>query len=161
MPEVHNPNLQTQGSGGGGGGDLRSTMAFMLVVLAVFLGYQYFFMKPKPEQQAPTQTQSQSQSQPASPTAPPAQSQAQRAAASAQASVATPQISAPLETGITVENEFYKIVFTNRGAQVKSWILKKYFNSAGKPLDMVQAQARQSSASRFRSSLTIRGSLRN
>ena len=50
-------------------------------------------------------------------------------------------IAATLETDTTVENEFYKIVFTNRGAQVKHWILKKYFDSAGKPLDLVQPQA--------------------
>ena len=118
---------------------MRSTMAFMLVVLAIFLGYQYFFAKPKPEPQQPAQTQS--QSQPAAPAAPSAQGQAQSAAAPAQASAATPQVSAPIETGITVENELYRIVFTNRGGQVKHWILKKYFDSAGKPLDMVQAQA--------------------
>jgi YidC/Oxa1 family membrane protein insertase len=141
LPEVHNPNLQTQRSGGGGGGDMRSTMAFMLVVLAVFLGYQYFFQKPKPEQQPPAQSQSQSQSQPAAPATPSTQGQAQPAAASAKPFVATPQISASIETGITVENEFYRIVFTNRGGQVKHWILKKYFDSAGKPLDMVQSQA--------------------
>ena len=138
MPEIQNPNLQTQGSkGGGGGGDMRSTMAFMLLAMAAIFGYQYFFMKPKPEQQPPAQTQS----QPAAPAAPTAQGQAKPAAASAQPSVATPHISASIETGITVENEFYKIVFTNRGGQVEHWILKKYFDSAGHPLDMVQSQA--------------------
>ena len=50
-------------------------------------------------------------------------------------------IAASLESYTTIENEFYKIVFTNRGAQVKSWTLKKYFDSAGKPLDLVQQQA--------------------
>jgi YidC/Oxa1 family membrane protein insertase len=135
LPEIHNPNLQSQGSGGGGG-DLRSTMAFMLLVLAVFLGYQYFFMKPKPDQQQPP---AQTQSQPAAQTS---QSQSQSGAApSVQPQTAVPQISASLETNTTVENEFYRIVFTNRGAQVKSWILKKYLDSAGKPLDMVQPQA--------------------
>ena len=141
MPEVHNPNLQTQKSGGGGGGDMRSTMAFMLIVLAAFLGYQYFFEKPKPQQQPPAQSQSQSQSQTAAPATPSSQGQAQPAAPSKRAPVATPQISASIETGVTVENEFYRIVFTNRGGQVKHWILKKYFDSAGKPLDMVQSQA--------------------
>ena len=62
MPEIHNPNLQTQGSGGGGGGgDMRSTMAFMLVVLAGILGYQYFFMPSPNRRQQPAQTQQQSQ----------------------------------------------------------------------------------------------------
>jgi len=138
LPEIQNPNLQSQGSGGGGG-DMRSTMAFMLLAMAVIFGYQFFFMKPKPDQQPPAQTQSQA-APPTAPGAPAAQGPAQ-AAAPAQAPSATPQISASLETYTTIENEFFKIVFTNRGAQVKSWVLKKYFDSAGKPLDMVQPQA--------------------
>jgi YidC/Oxa1 family membrane protein insertase len=120
---------------------MRSTMAFMLLAMAAIFAYQYFFMKPKPEQQPPTQTQSQSQSQTAAPAAPSTQGQARHAARSARAPVATAQITAPTETGITVENEFYRIEFTNRGGQVKHWILKKYFDSAHKPLDMVQPQA--------------------
>ncbi|MFZ0340222.1 MAG: membrane protein insertase YidC [Terracidiphilus sp.] len=138
MPEIQNPNLQSQGSGGGGG-DMRSTMAFMLLAMAAIFGYQYFFAKPKPDLQPPAQTQS----QPAAPAAygAPAAPGTAPNAASSQAPSATPQVSAPLETHTTVENEFYKIVFTNRGAQVKNWILKKYFDSAGKPLDLVQPQA--------------------
>ncbi len=136
MPEVHNPNLQSQGSGGGGG-DMRSTMSLMLLVLAAFLGYQYFFAKPKPEQQAPAPPQAQT----AAPPALAAQSQAPPAAVPARPSKAAPQISASIETVTTVENELYKIEFSNRGAQVEHWILKKYFDSAGKPLDLVQPQA--------------------
>jgi YidC/Oxa1 family membrane protein insertase len=41
----------------------------------------------------------------------------------------------------TIENEKYKIVFTNKGAQVEHWYLKGYNDTAGKPLDMVQPQA--------------------
>ena len=141
MPEIQNPNLQSRGSGGGGGGDMRSTMAFMLLAMAAIFGYQFFFMKPKPDQQQqPAQTQSQAAA-PSAPAAPAAPGQPPNAAATAPAPSATPQISASLETYTTIENEFFKIVFTNRGAQVKSWILKKYFDSAGKPLDLVQPQA--------------------
>ena len=57
-----------------------------------------------------------------------------------QAPAAVPAVSAAAETETTVENEKYKLVFTNKGAQVKHWILKKYTDSAGKPLDMVQPQ---------------------
>jgi YidC/Oxa1 family membrane protein insertase len=141
LPEIQNPNLQTQGPGGGGsGGDMRTTTAFMLLVVVAFFGYQYFFSKPQPP--APAQTQSQ-QAQPAAQTAPaaPGSTQSAAAAPAAAAQPATPTISAALETDTTVENELYKIVFTNRGAQVKHWILKKYFDESGKPLDMVQAQA--------------------
>jgi YidC/Oxa1 family membrane protein insertase len=119
---------------------MRSTMAFMLLAMAVIFGYQYFFMKPKPDQQPPAQTQSQAAPPSASAT-PAAPGQQPNAAVTAQAPGATPQVSASLETYTTIENEFYKIVFTNRGAQVKNWILKKHFDSAGKPLDLVQAQA--------------------
>jgi YidC/Oxa1 family membrane protein insertase len=144
LPEIRNPNLQTQGSGGGGsGGDMRSTMGFALLLLVVLLGYQYFF-KTKPET-TPTATQPQSQvQQPAGQQAgavPNQPGQAESVSAPVQASAVTPAIAAALETETTVENEQYKIVFTNRGAQVKHWILKKYFDTAGKPLDMVQAQA--------------------
>ena len=139
MPEIHNPNLQSQGpnsGGSGSGGDLRSSMAFMLLVIAVFLGYQYFFNKPQP--QPPAQTASQSSS--AAPQSAPGMSSAAAMAGTAQPA-STPSITAAAETETTVENEFYKIVFTNRGAQVKHWILKKYFDGAGKPLDMIQAES--------------------
>jgi YidC/Oxa1 family membrane protein insertase len=121
---------------------MRSTMAFMLLAMAVIFGYQYFFMKPKPNQQPPAQTQSQAAAPagPAASVAPAAPGPAQ-SVAPARGPGATPQVSAALETYTTIENEFYKIVFTNRGAQVKNWILKKHFDSAGKPLDLVQPQA--------------------
>jgi len=120
---------------------MRSTMTLMLIVMAVFFGYQFFFAKPKPDQQQqPAQTQSQTAT-PAVPAAPAAPGQPPNSTAKAKAPEATPQIAASLETYTTVENEFYRIVFTNRGAQVKNWILKKYFDSAGKPLDLVQPQA--------------------
>jgi YidC/Oxa1 family membrane protein insertase len=145
LPEVHNPNLQSQGSGsGGGGGDMRSTMAMMLVVLAAFFGYQYFFAKPKPDQQPPVT----SQSQPAPPSASvpqatpgPGSGPAPASPAAAPVPGAPPQVAAPIETVTTVENELFKIQFTNRGAQVQHWILKKYTDSQGKPLDLVQPQA--------------------
>ncbi len=119
---------------------MRSTMAFMFLVIAAFFGYQYFFSKPKPADQQPAQTQSQ-----AAAPAPQAARGPAPATAAAQPSGATPQISASVVTTTTVENELYKIQFTNRGAQVEHWILKKYFDSQGKPLDLVQPEA----ASRF------------
>jgi YidC/Oxa1 family membrane protein insertase len=143
LPEIQNPNLQTQGPGGGsGGGDMRSTILFTLVVLLALLGYQYFIAKPTPP---PAEQQTQSQSA----AAPVAQGTAQQATTaqaplpdgSAQAAQATPAIGASIESDLTVENEVYKIIFTNRGARVKQWILKKYQDSAGKPLDLVQPQA--------------------
>ncbi len=144
MPEIRNPNLQTQGPGGGsGGGDMRSTIAFTALILVVLLGYQYF-AKPTPPATPP---QTQSQSAPAAQAtgqagAPqPGSAQTQPPSASAHVATATPSVGAAIESDITVENELYKIVFTNRGGRVKQWILKKYVDTAGKPLDLVQPQA--------------------
>ena len=140
MPEIRNPNLQTQGSGGGGGGDMRSMMVFTALALVVLFGYQYFFPSkpPAPAPVAPTQSQAQPQSQPAQQAAP---GQPQAASASAQAPAPTPSIAAAVVAQTTIENEKYKIVFTNKGAQVVHWFLKGYNDTAGKPLDMVQPQA--------------------
>jgi YidC/Oxa1 family membrane protein insertase len=120
---------------------MRSTIAFTLLMLVVLLGYQYFFKPTPPTPPPAAQTQSQTAPQAAQAGQQPAAGQSQLPAASAQALPATPVVAATLETETTVENEQYKIVFTNRGAQVKHWILKKYSDTAGKPLDMVQPQA--------------------
>ena len=139
MPEIQNPNLQTQGPGGnsgGSGGDMRSTTVFMLLAILAFFGYQYFFSKPQPPAPAPSQVQ---QVQPAAQTT--SSTGPSAVAAPGAAPPATPAISAALETDTTVENELYRIVFTNRGAQVKHWFLKKYFDNSGKPLDLVQPEA--------------------
>lgn len=42
---------------------------------------------------------------------------------------------------IVVENNFYRITFSTRGAVVKSWSLKKYDDANGKPLDVVDPAA--------------------
>jgi YidC/Oxa1 family membrane protein insertase len=61
------------------------------------------------------------------------------AAASSQPQAAAPVVAkqAAAESSIVVENDLYKITFTNRGALVKSWILKKYNDNSGKPLELV------------------------
>jgi YidC/Oxa1 family membrane protein insertase len=139
LPEIQNPNLQTQGPGGGsGGGDMRSTIVFFALMLAVLVGYQFLFkpaQTPAPQTQSqPSQTQTQS-NQPAESQTPGAPVQA--ASATTQAS---PAIGASVESTLTVENDVYRLVITNRGGQVKQWILKHYKDSAGKPLDLVQPQ---------------------
>jgi YidC/Oxa1 family membrane protein insertase len=140
LPEIRNPNLQTQGSGGGGGGDMRSMMVFTALALVVLLGYQYFFPSkpPAPAPAAQSQSQTQSQSQPTQSSAP---GQSLLASGPVQAPAPAPAIAAAVVAETTVENAKYKIVFTNKGAQVVHWYLKGYNDTAGKPLDMVQPQA--------------------
>jgi len=54
-------------------------------------------------------------------------------------SAATKQASAEAET--VIENDLYKIRFTNRGGQVKSWVLKKFDDDKGQPLELVNPVA--------------------
>jgi YidC/Oxa1 family membrane protein insertase len=146
LPEIRNPNLESQGSGGGGasGGDFRSLILFTFLALAALMVYQYF---QKPAANAPAtqnqQAQQQAQQQAAQP-APPSNTSASVASSPvSKGPVAT--VTAPSETTTTIENEKFRITFTNKGAQVQHWIFKNYTDSSGKPLDMVQ----QDAASRF------------
>jgi len=116
---------------------MRSTIVFTGLMLVLLLGYQFLFKPQTPATPPAAQTQSQQATQAGQQATPGTQ---QLPAASAQAAAATPAISAPLEAETTVENPQYRIVFTNRGGQVKHWILKHYNDTAGKPLDLVQPQ---------------------
>ncbi len=46
-------------------------------------------------------------------------------------------VSAASAQDYTLDTDLYHIVLTNRGATVKSWTLKKFKDSAGKPLELV------------------------
>lgn len=46
-------------------------------------------------------------------------------------------VAAAAATSTVVENELYRITFSNRGGEVTSWILKKYKDAGGHPLDLV------------------------
>lgn len=148
MAEIKNPNQQ---GGGGGGQDSKTVLMFTALFIVILFGMQYFREKKAPQQtpaHQQTQTAKSGSAQQAAPppmqnstTATPAGT-AQRTAIPAKPVV--PQASdvvAKTEATTVVENELYRITFTNRGAQVKSWILKKYTDSQGKPLDLVNQKA--------------------
>jgi YidC/Oxa1 family membrane protein insertase len=129
LAEIQNPNQQ------GGGQDSKTLLTFTLVFFVLFLGLQ-FFMKPK-KPAAPAQNQTQQQQQ-----------QKQEAADNPAASAAAPAnvssgpvTQAAAESTTVVENDLYRITFSNRGAQVTSWVLKKYKDDDGKPLDLVNHTA--------------------
>jgi YidC/Oxa1 family membrane protein insertase len=45
------------------------------------------------------------------------------------------------ESDSVIENDLYKIVFTNRGGRVKSWVLKKWDDEKGRPLELINLSA--------------------
>jgi YidC/Oxa1 family membrane protein insertase len=147
LPEIRNPNLESQGPGGSApGGDFRSMILFAFLALAAVMVFQYF-KKPEtnPPAQQNQQTQQAQQQSAATTSGVPGSVTAATTATGRAVAATTASISAPSETTTTVENEKFKITFTNKGGQVQHWILKGFTDSTGKPLDMVQQQA----ASRF------------
>jgi YidC/Oxa1 family membrane protein insertase len=145
LAEFRNPNQQGA-SGPGAPGSSNSLLIYFGLFILVFLGMQYFHQKnAKPE---PTQHAS-----PAAGTSPGAANSAALAAnttaATADTATAstsgsapgTPAVQAASVMPLTVENSLYKITFSNRGGEVTSWILKKYKNEEGKPLDLVNQPA--------------------
>ncbi|MGH9522575.1 MAG: membrane protein insertase YidC, partial [Terriglobales bacterium] len=144
MPDFKNP--QDPGT------ERRLLIAFALT-FAVLLISQPLLMKFVKQPQAPAkqeQTQQPQQQPAAQSPAEPAPAAASVASAAPSrgkrkastppaAPVATKQASTEQET--VVDSGAYHVVFTNRGAQVKSWILKQYDDESGKPLDLVNAKA--------------------
>jgi YidC/Oxa1 family membrane protein insertase len=131
LAEFRNPS-----TGGGGSQDNRSFLVMMIVMLGVIFGLQYWRQQHTPPA-TPAET---SHTAPASPTGQ-APSQPANTAATPTAAIDTPALAAPAEATTVVENPFYKITFSNRGGQVTSWILKKFKDNDGNPLDLVNAGA--------------------
>ncbi len=51
------------------------------------------------------------------------------------------QVHADGEETIVVDTDLYHVVFSNRGAVVRSWVLKAYKDHRGKPLELVNEKA--------------------
>ena len=51
------------------------------------------------------------------------------------------QVVASKDEIFTVDTDVYKIAFSNRGAVVHSWMLKKYQDGKGQPLELVNTAA--------------------
>src|SRR5215469_3802836 len=132
MAEYRNPQSEP--------GMDKNLLLIMLVIAAVIFGSQFFMKKYAPQQPSATQ-----HSQPANPP------EENAPTPSAPATATTPKRQPPTpqsatkqattESEIVVENDLYKITLSNRGAQAKSWILKKYKDDQGHPLNLVNSLA--------------------
>jgi YidC/Oxa1 family membrane protein insertase len=126
LAEFQNPQQEP-------GTERRLLLVFALTFLIILI-FQPLLKKYGPKQPEPApQTQAATQNAPTS------------IAASALPPVPAPvspnskQASAESET--VVENDVYKIRFSNRGGQVKSWILKKFTDDKDQPLELVNTAA--------------------
>src|SRR5579863_9706041 len=115
----------------------RLLLVFALTFLVIML-FQPILKKYFPQATVPTaQTQAPAQKVPEAVAA--NQAPALQAAVPVLNAGATKQAASESET--VVENDLYRITFTNRGAQVKSWILKKFTDDKEQPLDLVNSLA--------------------
>jgi YidC/Oxa1 family membrane protein insertase len=122
----------------------RLLLVFALTFLVILL-FQPLLKKYLPEPPAPQkENKTQTQAQPPTPQQPAAPAAATSTAAKRPKAAPAPVVEtkqAAAETQTVIENDLYRITFTNRGGQVTSWILKKYTDDHGKPLELVNHAA--------------------
>lgn len=127
MAEYHNPQHEP-------GSEKRLLVIFLISFVFIILAQpllKRYFPTPPPRQKIAQTEQA--------PPPPPAQEESSTPAKPAAPAV-TKQATAESET--VIESDLYRVTFTNRGAQAKSWMLKKFDNDAqnGK-LDLVNSSA--------------------
>jgi YidC/Oxa1 family membrane protein insertase len=113
----------------------RLLLAFVLMIAVLFLTPYFFRQPPRPpsaKQEAP-----QTQDAKSTPAVQPQQSRLSQPAA-----IQVPgQVAADKEESFLIDTDLYRIEFSNRGAVVRSWILKKYKDTTGKQVDLVNQTA--------------------
>ncbi len=114
--------------------EVRLLIAFVLMGL-VLLVSQYF-IKPAPTPTATKEGAAKS-AQPVTPAAVEKPDAVIPSTAKQRATETVGAVGAGSEETVTVDTDVYRVVFSNRGAGVKSWVLKDYKDHAGKPLELV------------------------
>jgi len=133
LPEYKNPQHES-------GTEKRLLLVFALTFLVIVL-FQPILKKfgPQPTVETEKKTTTSTAPLPQTPASQTASSPASTAKKISASPVTAQQASAEAE--IVIENDLYRITFTNRGGQVKSWILKRFDDDQGKPLDLVNGGA--------------------
>ena len=121
--------------------EIRLLLAFVLMGLVLYIT-PYFYKQPALQPAANKSGAAQTQT-PAAP----------KPETAANASAATPapvpsaatqipgQVQADQEETFTIETDLFRVVFSNRGAVARSWVLKNYPDQEKKPVDLVNARA--------------------
>ena len=125
MAEFKNPQQES--------GNERQLLLVFVLTFVVMIVFQPLYKKYFPSPAAPPSPAATpgTQSTPATNPEPPRTNSASKGALK----------QAQNESSLVIENDVYRITFSSRGAQVKSWVLKKYNNDNHQPLDLVNAGA--------------------
>ncbi len=135
MNDYRNPNQQDMTG--------RMLLAFALTFIVILITQQFvarYYKQPEPPaaKSQPAQRPAEQSSQPTPPTAVTGRAQV---APRTPPPAAGARKQATSEAETVVENQYYRITFTNKGAVAKSWILKKYTDNKGGPLELVNSIA--------------------
>ena len=130
--------------------ELRIVVASLLSLVVILLWAKYFGPKPPanlPQANRPAQTGPATPGSGATPgTTPSAKApNSKTPSISGLVEAAAPPKAAEEERTLVVENDLYRVEFSNRGAVVKSWQLKHYMDDSKPPrvLDLVHPDAAQ------------------
>jgi YidC/Oxa1 family membrane protein insertase len=117
--------------------ETRLLIAFLLMGAIMFLT-PYFFKSQPPPPNAKKSTKAAETAQTAATPAAPAEVEKPPAAETAEAAKApiVPVIQAQAAPPFVIDTDLYKITFSNQGANVRGWLLKKSL-ADGKPLELV------------------------
>ena len=125
MNDFQSPNQEP-------GSERRLLLTFALTFVVIFITQQFIskYYKPAapPQRQEQAERAAQQNAAAPEPTAAPSVVPAASAAASKQGTTEKPTV---------VENDLYRITFSNRGGLAKSWVLKNYKNDQGQQLELV------------------------
>ena len=134
MAEFQNPQQEP-------GNERRLLIVFALTFLVIML-FQPLLKKYAPQPPEPKPEAVQSQNAQTGQAQVPSATGAVSASSGSVSPAATPIKQASGESETVIENDLYRIVFTNRGGMVKSWVLKDYKDKPeGGPLELVNKTA--------------------
>lgn len=116
--------------------ELRLLIAFVLMGIVLFVTPYLYKPAPTPKHTTPPPTPSQA-AQNAKPPAP------EKPEATPEKPSTTPpsQVAAEKEETFTIDTDLYTVKLSNVGGVVQSWVLKKFLDSTGKPLELVNTAA--------------------
>jgi YidC/Oxa1 family membrane protein insertase len=134
--------LNSGGTSGGSGKpkelsmELRLLLAFILMGVVLFVTPYFYKTVVPPAKKAVPAAATTVPPAPGAP-APAAETHVPVVSESAAAETAAPPVAAQKEEIHTIDTDLFQIAFSNRGGVVKSWLLKKYKEHSGAPLQLV------------------------
>jgi YidC/Oxa1 family membrane protein insertase len=111
-------------------------MLIALALAGVVMGISMYFTPPPPPPTAEDQNKTAKAEQAA-----PAPAGLPTPTAATEAAAQTGAIQAAAAETVVIETDVHKVTFSNRGGTVRSWILKAYKDTEGKPLELVNQRA--------------------